>query len=291
MNLEAVAEWLADETGIRITPDSATAVAGGCIHETRLVDRLDGGSVFLKINRAESLPMFEAEQLGLKALASSGAIRVPLPLAAGTVGESAVLAMEGIPMANRTDDKFQGTLGKAMAALHATSGPKGLCGFDNDNFIGATPQPNEWSDSWADFFTERRLGYQLQLASKNGRTFQETGTLLGNIHNHLASLEIAPSLLHGDLWGGNVAFDATGTPVIFDPAVYFGDREADIAFTRMFGGFGPAFYETYREHFPPPEPVRERIYNLYHVLNHFNLFGGSYADQAARIMADIRSTL
>jgi len=199
--------------------------------------------------------------------------------------------MEGIPMATGPDKASQRMLGEAIAAVHATTAPNSLFGFDEDNFIGATPQLNKWSDSWADFFTERRLGYQFQLASKNGCTFRDTGELLDKIHSHLAGLDIAPSLLHGDLWGGNASFDSEGAPVIFDPAVYFGDRETDIAFTRMFGGFGPAFHESYREHFPAPEPVRETIYNLYHLLNHYNLFGGSYGDQAARAMLEILSVV
>lgn len=291
MNLAAARDWLLQEAGIEIETESGRSVSGGCIHNAKLFQRTDGGAVFLKSNRAESLAMFEAESDGLKTIAESKTVRVPHPIAVGVIEGSALLAMEGIEMSSRGASASQSKMGEAIALLHRVASPDGKFGFDSDNFIGATPQENGWSNSWADFFTERRLEFQLQLAAKNGRILADSEVVLKKIHAHLSTLEIEPVLLHGDLWGGNASFDDTGNPVIFDPAVYFGDKEADIAFTRMFGGFGSAFYDTYRSNHPAPEPIRETIYNLYHVLNHYNLFGGGYGDQAARMMEEIARKL
>jgi len=196
--------------------------------------------------------------------------------------------MEGIHLSNRSDTASQEALGSALAKLHQTTSDSRQFGADFDNHIGATSQPNPWTNSWADFFTEHRLEYQFQLAESRCRKFRDARPLLDAVHSHLSTLHITPSLIHGDLWGGNVSFDGTGAPVLFDPAAYFGDREADLAFTHLFGGFGPGFYEAYRAEIPEVEPVRETIYNLYHLLNHFNLFGGGYALQSGRFTASFQ---
>lgn len=291
MTPEAFGQWLRKEADIEILPGPGRSVSGGCIHSARIFDRTDGGSVFVKSNRLDALAMFEAERDSLDALAKSQTIRVPHSVAVGTIDDEAVFAMEGIEMRSRADEASQRRMGEGIAALHQAVSPNGKFGFEGDNFIGATPQQNGWSDSWADFFTERRLRFQFQLAARNGRTFPDADKGLERIRTHLATLAIEPVLLHGDLWGGNASFDEAGAPVIFDPAVYYGDGEADVAFTRMFGGFGADFYEVYREIHPPPEPIRESIYNLYHLLNHFNLFGGGYGGQAERALGEIMEIL
>ena len=163
-------------------------------------------------------------------------------------------------------------------------------GWPRDNTIGTTPQVNAWGDDWAEFFRDRRIAPQLALAARNGHggALQRDGErLLAAIPALLAGHAPAPSLLHGDLWSGNAACLATGEPVIFDPAVYYGDREADLAMTELFGGFGADFYAAYRDAWPLPDGYERRrtLYNLYHVLNHLNLFGGGYGAQAETMIA------
>jgi fructosamine-3-kinase len=160
-------------------------------------------------------------------------------------------------------------------------------GWHRDNTIGSTSQPNSWCEEWLEFFRERRLRHQLTLARRTGhdaggRLQRRGGELLERLGAFFTSYRPAPSLLHGDLWGGNRAADGQGRPVIFDPAVYYGDREADIAMTRLFGAFSGEFYAAYEAAWPLDReaPRRIELYNLYHVLNHLNLFGGGYLAQA-----------
>lgn len=289
MMAPGIVDQIEKETGQRISPSSGRPVSGGCIHQSAIFETEDGHSLFVKQNSAGALPLFETEFRSLKWIASSDTVRVPHPFCCGKVDQTAFLAMEALTLSNRSDSESNRRTGRALARLHNVVGDR--FGADFNNFIGATPQPNPWTDSWADFFTEHRLRHQFQLAAKRGRTFPEQDRLLRAVHSHLLSLDIEPSLLHGDLWGGNASYDERGEPVFFDPASYLGDREADIAFTRVFGGFGPGFYDAYRESHPEPEPIRTTIYNLYHILNHYVLFGAGYADQAEgmikRILRDL----
>jgi len=223
-----------------------------------------------------------AELDGLSRLAQTGAIRVPRVLGQGASDDEAWIEFEWLEL-HPPDAASDVRMGEALARLHAVTGP--AFGLERDNAIGATPQPNGPSDDWVSFWRERRLGFQLGLAYKNGYRgrLQDRGDrLLECVGDLLAGHRPAPALLHGDLWAGNRARLADGTPVVFDPAVYYGDREADIAMTRLFGGFGPRFYAAYGQAWPPATgaAVRAGLYNLYHVLNHLNLFGGGYRDQA-----------
>ncbi len=282
--------WLERETGIALDPASARSVGGGCIHTALLVGRRDGGRVFLKLADGAdegAASVLAAERRGLELLGAAGAIRVPKPYAGGVAGGCAVLAMEGLELRGGAGEGEWARLAERLAALHEVLSPDGRHGAPFDNFIGATPQPNAWCADWAEFFVVRRLEPQFALAADRGRRFADVGRLLDRVHRHLAPLRTAPSLLHGDLWGGNAAFLADGEPVLYDPAVYYGDRETDLAFTKLFGGFGPAFHRRYRELAPAPEPVRETIYNLYHLLNHDHLFGGGYGVQAEGAMRSI----
>jgi fructosamine-3-kinase len=223
----------------------------------------------------------DAEAHGLRRLAGAGAIRVPGVLGEGASDAEAWLELEWFDL-HPPDAAADERMGTALARLHAESGRH--FGLERDNAIGATPQPNAPSDDWIGFWRERRLGYQLDLAARNGYggQLQDRGRrLLDEVPAFFAGHRPQPSLLHGDLWGGNRAMLADGTPVVYDPAVYYGDREADVAMTRLFGGFGPRFYAAYEHDWPLAEGAAERrdLYNLYHVMNHMNLFGGGYRAQ------------
>jgi len=239
-------------------------------------------AVFIK-----RLPLAErwrlaAEADGLERLAQSGAIRVPRVLRQCVTDDQAWLELEWFDL-QPADARADERMGAALARLHAVDAS--AFGLDRDNAIGATPQPNVRSGDWVAFWRDRRLGYQLDLAARNGHSsrLQDRGRrLLDELPALLSGHRPRPALLHGDLWGGNRGMLADGTPVVFDPAVYYGDREADLAMTRLFGGFGPRFYAAYEHAWPLDTGADQRrdLYNLYHVLNHLNLFGGGYRAQA-----------
>ena len=259
-------------------------MGGGCINTAvKLSDASQ--SWFVKLNRAELLPMFEAEAAGLHALSATGSIRTPVPLCSGRVGEQAYLVTEYLAL-GRPSGNSQALAGRQLALLHGTTTAR--FGWHLDNHIGATPQSNTWRDSWIEFWREQRLGYQLDLARHNGYggKLQKLGEQLLERFPSLVDHAPAASLVHGDLWGGNMGFDANGQPVIYDPATYYGDREAEIAMTELFGGFSGNFYAAYREAWPldPGYATRKTLYNLYHILNHLNLFGGGYLAQAQGMM-------
>ncbi len=201
--------------------------------------------------------------------------------------------LEWIPF-GRPDPQSWRALGQGLAALHRVS--RDSFGSERDNSIGATPQVNTPDTDWAAFFRDRRLGFQLRLAQRQGyggRLQRQGERLLAELGRFFESHHARPALLHGDLWNGNAGFDAAGQPVIFDPAVYCGDREADLAMTELFGGFGEDFHAAYRADFPldPGYAVRKTLYNLYHVLNPLNLFGGGYLRQAEGMADELLAEL
>lgn len=259
-------------------------VGGGCIHDAACVELDDGRRLLVKRNDAAHADAFAAEAEGLAELARAQALRVPRPLAQGIAAGAAFLALEYLELAGGPGDPA--AFGRALARLHATAAD--AYGWHRDNYIGATPQPNGWYDDWAGFWRERRLGHQLALAEGDGRAaLAERGWRLAErLEELLDGHRPRPSLLHGDLWAGNYGYGPDGTAAIFDPAVYYGDREAELAMTELFGGFPEAFYRAYTEAWPLDDgyPVRARLYNLYHVLNHAHLFGGGYAGRAARMI-------
>jgi protein-ribulosamine 3-kinase len=276
---------LARATGLRVAPRPERSVGGGSVGEC-LRWSSDGGDLFVKLGRESDLGMFSAEADGLRELASAAALRVPDVRGMGSVPGQSFLALEWIEFA-ATSARTEAALGAGLARLHRTVAPR--FGWHRDNTIGATPQHNDWMDDWTPFFATRRLGFQLDLAERNGhggRLIERGRLLCERLAALLAGHRPQPSLLHGDLWGGNWAADASGGPVIYDPAVYYGDREADLAMTRLFGGFGRAFYQAYECEWPldPGAAQRVALYNLYHVLNHLNLFGGGYGAQAAAMI-------
>ncbi len=269
--------------------ERAVPAAGGCIHRSYV---LEGGGrrFFAKINDRSQLDSFAAETDGLAALAVAGA-RVPSPLCQGEGGEEAFLVLEYLDLRGNGDFA---ALGRSLARVHSIRGEH--YGWPRNNYIGATPQLNRRSSSWNDFWRDARLAPQLELARKNGldSSLLKKGDRLVSVLPQLFSGHApAASLLHGDLWGGNVGFLADGAPVLFDPAAYFGDREADLAMTELFGGFPPVFYSAYREaaQLDRGYAVRKELYNLYHVLNHANLFGGGYAAQAERMIERLLAEL
>jgi fructosamine-3-kinase len=262
----------------------ATSVGGGSINESFRLDGTNGECYFLKLNDALNHPMFEAEAAGLDALTATNTVRVPQPIAHGIAGEHSYLVLEYMELSSRGDVR---RLGTQLAALHRCKSK--YFGFTQDNFIGTTPQPNGWRDNWIDFWREKRLGFQLQLAAKKryGGQLQNLGEkLMDALPAFFAGYTPQPSLLHGDLWSGNRAFAADGAPTIFDPATYYGDRECDIAMTELFGGYPASFYAAYHAEWPLDAGYarRRNLYNLYHILNHANLFGGSYVRQAEQVL-------
>ena len=274
--------------GVDVEGAEPRPVAGGDISAAW---RLDGaaGSVFLKTGPASSYEMFAAEAEGLSELAQANAVRVPAVIALGEHRDSAFVALEWLRFESvgRASER---RLGVQLAALHRTTKPR--YGWHRDNTIGLTPQNNAWSDSWVEFFREQRLGYQLELAAGNGFTgaLQTEGArLLKRLPVFFEHHTPVASLLHGDLWGGNWA-SCDGQPVIFDPAVYYGDRETELAMTRLFGGFGKAFYDAYESSWPlqPGHQHRSDLYQLYHVLNHLNLFGSGYLGRALALIEGLR---
>lgn len=246
------------------------------------------GPVFLKTCPAAEADRLAAEAEGLGELAATGSIRVPRVLALVETDEAACLALEWLAF-EQPDRAGEARFGAELAALHRHTA--GRFGWHRDNTIGLTPQVNTPDDDWARFWRVRRLAYQLELAARRGYggALQDAGQrLIDNLDRLLAGHAPPASLLHGDLWAGNRA-TVGGRPVIFDPAVYYGDRETDLAMTRLFGGFGPAFYRAYEEAWPLPPGHEPRLglYQLYHVLNHLNLFGTGYLGRALQLMREL----
>jgi protein-ribulosamine 3-kinase len=232
--------------------------------------------------------MFEAEAVGLAELARPGVIRVPRVYDVGENDTGAFLLMEWLDLGEATP-AVSTALGNKLAALHRVTGERH--GWIRENTIGLTPQHNRPSDDWAEFFGEHRLAYQLDLAASQGFTgeLQSLGSeVLRGLHDILKNRDPEPSLLHGDLWSGNWS-SCDGEPVIFDPAVYYGDRETDLAMTRLFGGFDHHFYEAYEASWALAAGHERRLplYQLYHVINHVNLFGGGYVSQAIGLMRTV----
>jgi len=265
----------------------ATPLNGGCINQAWRIEGRNGQRYFVKLNDANKLSVFETESAALDGIATTHTIRVPQVIAHGAAGEHAFLALEYFDLNNDGNARL---LGQQLAAMHRNTAEQ--FGYPHDNMLGGTPQRNGWSSDWIAFWREQRLGFQLELAARNGHggQLQKMGRELMQLLPQLfGDYRPVPSLLHGDLWGGNHAYLADGTPLLFDPAPYYGDREADLAMTELFGGFAPEFYAAYRAAWPLDAgyATRKILYNLYHILNHANLFGGAYAKQAEGMMQQL----
>jgi protein-ribulosamine 3-kinase len=280
----AISAAIEERAGVRLRSRPATPVGGGDISAAWHLEG-DNQAVFIKTGPSSIFEMFDAEADGLRELATANAVRVPEPLACAIAGGDAFIALEWIEFGQRTAAS-EHSLGERLAVLHRCTAEK--FGWHRDNTIGLTPQRNTLSADWGSFFRDHRLAYQLELAESKGFTgkLQAMGRrLCDDLPALFSGYEPVPSLLHGDLWGGNWSV-TNGQPVLFDPAVYYGDRETDIAMTSLFGGFGRAFYDAYQSAWPLAEgfEARQKVYQLYHVLNHLNLFGGSYLARALQLM-------
>ncbi len=279
-----IAQHIQKVTEKEFSVNSYSSVSGGCINQGYALSG-NTGNYFVKLNSASQVGMFAAEALGLQQMLETGTICVPKLICWGIAENSAYIVLEWLELGRGNTNSWL-QLGRKLAAMH--SHKSDYFGWQQNNTIGSTPQINTWTTDWAEFYAQHRLSYQFQLATARGGKFPQQQKLLAAIPQILTH-QPQPSLVHGDLWGGNVGCTLDGEPVIFDPAVYFGDREVDIAMTQLFGGFPDAFYRGYNEVFPLDAGYEKRktLYNLYHILNHFNLFGGSYESQANRMIAQI----
>ena len=265
-------------------------VAGGSINNAYRIS--DGKhNFFVKTNRARLLYMFEAEQRGLDEIFRTASIKVPEPVSTGVAGHESYFIMTWLGLQGQPRVEL---FAARLAAMHHCRAER--FGFDIDNTIGSTPQVNAWQDDWIGFWRKQRLSYQLDLARRNGfggRLYDLGQQLLEKTPLFFSDYQPLPSLLHGDLWSGNWAGAEQGEPVIFDPACYYGDHEADLAMMELFGHPGQRFFSLYHEHYPIDDGYRLRrnFYNLYHVLNHANLFGSSYAMQAESMLESLLASV
>lgn len=275
-----IAEKIKSRTGQALITTSAQRIMGGDINESYCLISKDGTRFFIKINAKNLISMFADEAAGLAAIASSESIRVPEVILYDQTETESYLVLEYLEFCSTRDQKL---LGRQLAAMHRCTQPK--FGWHRNNTIGSMAQINSLNTDWCHFWVENRLSVQLDFAKQNGcdhillglgeRLIQKSPLLF-------ASYLPKASLLHGDLWSGNVSSLMNGDPVIFDPAVYYGDREADLAMMELFGGFDENCFAAYQEISPIDTvgyALRKKYYNLYHLLNHLNIFGSSYQHQ------------
>lgn len=286
-----IAAHISQVTGYSFQVKQQRSLGGGCINAaTALTDGQQ--TYFVKLNQSNQVAMFEAEAAGLAEMVATQTIRVPQPICWGTVDHSAYLVMEWLELGGGGQRGAWAEMGRNLAALHRTTSLHGF-GWKLNNTIGSTPQPNPWTENWVTFWHTQRIEFQFQLANRRGGFFPSQQRLLEAIPQLLSGHTPQPSLVHGDLWSGNAAVTVAGEPVIFDPATYYGDREVDLAMTELFGRFPAEFYQAYEAAWPLDAGYQQRqvLYNLYHILNHFNLFGGSYDAQANRMIERLLSWL
>jgi len=282
---DQVKKKLESVTGKETEILSVSSVGGGSINETFRVETLSG-LYFVKINSSSLYPgMFEKEALGLKILEDAGEIPVPEVVAWDETNEEAFLTMKYIPPGTKSTD-FWETFAKRLAALHRHTDE--MFGLDHNNYIGSLPQSNRRHKSWTDFFREERLEFQVKMARNAGKIGNDTVKRFERFYKKLDEIFPVepPSLIHGDLWGGNFIVNPGGEAVIIDPAVYYGHREMDLGMSQLFGGFSERFYKAYNHHFPLDKGWQQRLdyCNLYPLMVHVNLFGGGYSASVNSIL-------
>ena len=285
---QQVAEKIRTATNTDFDIQSTKAISGGDINQAFLLQG-QNTRYFVKFNRTELLEMFAAEFSALTEIAQTQTVKVPEPITFGKAESTSFLVLEFVQL-KRASSQSERLLGEQLAKLHLQK--QLFFGWHIDNTIGSTPQHNSRSQNWLDFWREQRLGLQLKLAAQKGYglQLQDLGEKLSaRLEDFFTDYTPQPSLLHGDLWGGNAAATQENQAIIFDPASYYGDREADLAMTELFGGFGRDFYAAYNDiwQLDTGYKTRKTLYNLYHILNHVNLFGGGYAAQARQMMAQL----
>ena len=284
---QTVIEQVEQATGQSLSFVKVDAIQGGDINSAYHLCCVEQ-SFFVKLNNASLLSMFEVEALGLQEMAHTKTLRIPEPITSGIAGSSAFLVMEYLELSSLRPTSQQ-ELGRQLARLHQTQ--QAYFGWHHDNFIGSNLQKNTRNNNWVSFWQEQRLNEQLKLAAENGylgKIQQQGEQLIQLIPEFFTTYQPQASLLHGDLWSGNAAA-TQGVAVIYDPACYYGDREADIAMTELFGGYGAGFYTAYNEVWALDSgySVRKKLYNLYHILNHLNLFGSGYLHQSEGMMQQL----
>jgi fructosamine-3-kinase len=283
---DQIAQQIAQTTGKPFHIENRRSVSGGCINQGYAISNNEQ-VYFVKVNHAHQIGMFEAEILGLQQMFNTHTIRVPQPICCGIADQNSYIVLEWLEFSSGGNSAWE-EMGRNLAKMHQK--PQGnQFGWQINNTIGSTPQINNLTSNWADFFAEYRIGYQLRLAKRKGGSFPQEDLVLEGVKNLLKNHHPQPSLVHGDLWSGNGAIMVSGEPVILDPATYYGDREVDLAMTELFGGFPAGFYRGYNEVWALDSGYQQRknLYNLYHILNHFNLFGGGYGSQASRMIQQL----
>jgi fructosamine-3-kinase len=288
--LGAIIGQIEAATQTKLSNYTLRSVGGGCINTAYQVSA-GNQHYFIKVNSPNLSQMFEAEAAALAEMAELNCVRVPKVITYGTADGKSYLALEYIALGSMRGSAAK-LFGQQLAQLHQQEMP--YFGWHIDNTIGSTPQMNNRENDWHTFWQQHRLIQQLEFAAQNGYAgrMQERGMRLSEkLHVFFDNYTPHPSMLHGDLWSGNAASDEQGKPVIFDPASYYGDRETDIAMTELFGGFGHDFASAYNAEYPLEAgyAVRKTLYNLYHILNHLNLFGGSYLGQAESMIEQLLS--
>lgn len=298
INWKKISDSIREASLTDFTLGQTSPVAGGCTNQAWCLEGTAQVSAitnnvryFVKLSSADKAGMFAAECDGLAALAATQTIRVPRVITQGLTEQYAFIVLEYFDLCRHGNHAL---LASQLAKLHHVQSTQ--FGWIHDNTLSLNQQHNTHSADWVCFWREQRLGYQLELAASLGYRgkIQELGrSVMDALPDLFSGYKPAPSLLHGDLWGGNYAFLADGTPILFDPAPYYGDREADIAMTELFGGFSPEFYTAYHVAYPlePGYPQRKVLYNLYHILNHCNLFGSSYLNQAESMMRNLLANM
>jgi len=283
---EEISRLLEPVFGREVKVQSSSTTSGGCINQTSVLQLTHGERVFLKYNSHPPADFFAVEAKGLRLLAQAAkGPRIPKPLALQDGAKPTFLILEYIEESSPGQD-FSVRFARSLAELHQTSHDS--FGLDHDNYIGSTVQKNTQETNGIDFFRDQRLRPQQELARKAipPSTDKNLSKLCDRLENYLDISGEKPALLHGDLWSGNYFPDTDQIPCIFDPAVYFGLREADLAMTELFGRLPQKFYDAYHEAFPlnPGYKERKDLYNLYHLLNHLNLFGGSYLASVEQVV-------